>query len=58
MHYGQTFGSFIKELLDMKNPLDSKTLARLESYRTSPSETIDELINSVIDDNRIMSEGK
>ena len=50
-HKGQSFDGLIAELMDVgKFNISPETIARLEDFKTSPVETLDDLINNLIDE--------
>lgn len=53
MKYGQTYDGMIREIIDRietKQGLSNKTIYRLETYRDTPRDTIEDLINYVLDE--------
>ena len=46
----QALAGVIEELLNGTIPIKPETVTRLESFKTSPIETLDDLINNLIDE--------
>ena len=52
MHLGQSFDGFLLEMLNEVPCVTQSLLKKLERYRTRPEDSLDDLVNKVLDENR------